>query len=110
MGKALKSRTKAESNHVEKENEQLNPLQINPLENISGIAFDMELQISDAIGVARTAQHRSNDAESECEDYSCSAALDLIMYQLEQIQEGQALMVTKAPYRDYVPGEKGGLS
>ena len=111
MGKAIRNRAKAESNLVEeKESAQINPLRINPLENISGIAYDMELQIRDAIGVARTAKHRSNDAESECEDYCCSAALDLIMYQLEQIQEGHALIVKNAPYRDYVPGEKGELS
>ena len=67
MGKAIRNRAKAESNLVEeKESAQINQLRINPLENISGIADDMELQIRDAFGVARSAIHRSNDAESEC--------------------------------------------
>ncbi len=106
MGKALKSRAKAESNNEKKESEQINPRKINPLENISGIAYDMELQIRDAICIARTVRERQMDEEHE----DCESAINLILYRLDQIQDGHALIVKNAPYRDYVPGEKEGLS
>lgn len=93
MGKTVKSRVSKEVSSDERRCDRTDPLR-----NIAGIAFYMESQIQDAIGVARTAKHRSNDAESDGEDYSCSAALDLILYRLEQIQEGHALITENAPY------------
>ena len=101
MGKAIRSRAKAESNIEEKESDQINPLQ-----NVAGIAFDMELQIQDAIGVVRTAQERQWDNE----EGDCSDALGLVLFRLEQIREGHALIAKNAPYRNYVPSEKGELS
>lgn len=67
---------------------------VNPLRNIAGIAYDMELQIADAIGIARTAQERQTDDEGG----DCSDALDLILYRLEQIREGHELIAKLAPY------------
>ncbi len=67
---------------------------INPLGNITGIAYDMELQIIDAIGIARTAQETQMDDEGE----PCDQALGLILYRLEQIQAGHALIAKLAPY------------
>ena len=80
--------------------------QINPLRNIAGIAFDMELQIQDAIGVARTA----HDMIGEDEVGDPVGALRLILYRLEQIQEGHALIAKNAPYRSRASAEEGGLS
>lgn len=89
-----------------KRNNLKTSLEIDPLHNISGIAYDMELQIQDAVGVTRTAQERIG--ENQLENDECLAALGLILYRLEQIQEGHALIVQNAPYSKYVPGEKGG--
>ncbi|MDR4467531.1 MAG: hypothetical protein MRJ68_04415 [Nitrospira sp.] len=72
-----------------------------PLEKISELAFDMELQIKDAIGIARTAQQKA--VEENFEEYD--AAFGLILYRLEQIREGHALIAEHAPY-----GEKARLS
>lgn len=93
-----------------KRNELTQLQKIDPLENISGVALEMEEQISDATAIARTLKQRCNDAENEGEEVSCGEALGLILYRLEQIQEGHALIVKNVSYRDYVPGEKGGLS
>ena len=100
MKKTLKRVTNMTRSNREKQSEGIDPLQ-----NIAGIAYDMELHIEDVIGITRTAQERSQDSELENED--CAAALGLIMYRLEQIQEGHELIAKNAPYRDYVPGEEG---
>ena len=100
MGKRLSRATDRTKTNETKEIER-----IDPLANISGIAYDMELQISDAIGVVRTAlERRSNDEDEDCGD-----ALGLIWFRLEQIQEGHALIVKNAPYGRHVPGEEGKL-
>jgi hypothetical protein len=82
----------------------------------SAIAYE-DLQISDAISIARTGQERCHDDENDEQDYE--AILRLILYRLEQIQEGHELIVKNAPYPRYVPeenayskyiaGEEGGL-
>jgi hypothetical protein len=74
-----------------------------PVEKISSIAYDMELHISDAIGIARTAQERHIDEQ----EADCKAALGLILFRLEQIQEGHSLIVKHAPYRNHTPAEEG---
>lgn len=95
MGKAVESRGNVK-------NEEKLCGQFNPPKNISGIAFDMKLQIEDAIGVARTAQERQ--ADGECVD--CEAALRMILFRLWQIHEGHALIIENAPYALSFSGEK----
>jgi len=72
--------------------QSLTPVQV--IERIAGAAFDMELQISDAVGIARTAEERQIDDGGE----DCSEALGLILYRLEQIQESHAHIAKLAPY------------
>ena len=79
---------------------------MSPLEKISEIAFDMELQVNDAIGIARTAQQKA--LEENFEEYD--AAFGLILYRLEQIREGHALIAEHAPYSDSCAGKKERLS
>ena len=49
-----------------------------PLGNISGIAYDMEIQIEDAIAIARTAQQRGSDddEEGDCGDAPALSSTD----------------------------------
>lgn len=74
---------------------------LTPLQKISSIAYDMELQIADAIGITRTAQEKA--LEENFEEYD--AAFGLILYRLGQIREGHDLIAQNAPY-----GEKERLS
>jgi hypothetical protein len=64
----------------------------------------MELQISDAIGIARTAEERQID---DNDGGDCSDALNLILYRLEQIQEGHAYIAKLAPYPASVKTAEG---
>lgn len=77
-----------------------------PLQKIAGLAYDMELQIADAIGIARTAQEHA--MREHYEDYD--AFFGLILYRLEQIREGHALIAEHAPYSDSFTGKKERLS
>ncbi len=104
MGKAIKS-----SSNSGKPDEK-NCGQFDPLRNISGLALEMEDDISDAIAIARTAKERSINAENEGEEFNCSDALGLILYRLVQVQECHALIVKNAPYSLYAPGLKERLS
>lgn len=81
----------------------LTPAQV--IERIAGAAYDMELQISDAIGIARTAEERQIDDDGG----DCSDALNLILYRLEQIQKNHAHIAKLAPYPVPVKKAKGGL-
>ncbi len=84
---------------------ELKPIEtIDPLSNISGAAYDMELPIRDAIGLVRTVHHK-NMEDDDASEY-CSAAMGLLLYLLEKIQEGHEVIVKNAPYSRYVPGEK----
>jgi len=65
---------------------------INPLQNIAGTAYDMKLQNADAIGTVQTLTRVSMDDE----DGYCGDVPDLILYRLEQIQEGHALIAKLA--------------
>ncbi len=88
---------------------ELKPIEaIDPLHYISGAAYDMELPIRDAIGIARTV-HRRSMGDDDAGEY-CSATMGLLLYLLEQIQEGHEVIVKNAPYSRYVPGEKERLS
>ncbi len=88
---------------------ELKPIErIDPLRNISGAAYDMELPIRDAIGIARTVHHRSM-GENDADEY-CSATMGLLLYLLEQIYEYHSVIVQNAPYSHFVPGEKEGRS
>lgn len=79
----------------------LTPAQV--IQRIAGAAYDMELQISDAIGIVRTAEERQMDDDGG----DCSDVLNLILYRLEQIQEGHAHIAKLAPYPKSVKTAEG---
>lgn len=86
---------------------ELKPIEaIDPLSNIAEIAFDMELQIQDAIGIVRTA----HDRLGEFEEGDPLEALRMIWFRLEQIREGHALIAKNASRRRCVLSEKGEMS
>lgn len=66
----------------------------NVIHDIANIAYDMEMHISGAIAIARTAGERQiDDEESNGGD-----ALGPLHYRLEQIKEGHAQIAALAPY------------
>ena len=80
-----------------------NPHPSQAIERIAGAAYDMELHISDAIGIARTAGERQIDDDGG----DCSEALNLILYRLEQTQKGHAHIAKLAPYPKSVKKAEG---
>ncbi len=70
----------------------------NTLRSIAGIANQLEVHISDAMGVVRTAVEESSDEVMDTR----MGALYLIWYRLEQIQKAHAQIVKLAPRLNHV--------
>lgn len=67
---------------------------VSPLGRIAKIAHEVNLHISDAIAVTRTAAEQANDEDPG----NCEAAVYLIWYKLEKIKEAYEQITALAPY------------